>query len=356
MLMHHSKHELVFRRLEPGELSAWITPHSSPPSPGPGFGLSLIVAIGAQNAFVLRQGLRGEHVLVVVLICAVSDVILIALGIAGIGSLLELAPWLLDAMRIGGAAFLLTYAVIAGRRALRPGELDAETSGAPVALWPTVLTAVALTWLNPHVYLDTILLLGSVAGTHGDDRWWFGVGAAAGSIVWFCVSRVRRTAAAAAVREAGGMADPRCPDRHHHGGDRRQPAARSNGGVRSFALVAVGGAAGTLSRYGVAEALDADRLFPLATFLVNVTGSFALGALLAVLLVRDDSAPANRLRLLLGTGFLGGYTTYSALAVETDTLLRGDHVALGLTYAVGSVVAGLLAAFAGVAAARAVAR
>ncbi len=152
---------------------------------GVGFGLSLIIAIGAQNAFVLRQGLRGEHVLAVVLICAVSDVILIALGIAGIGSLLDLVPWLVDAMRIGGAAFLLAYAVIAGRRALHPGELDAETSGAPTALWPTVTTAMALTWLNPHVYLDTILLLGSVAGTHGDDRWWFGVGAATGSIVWF---------------------------------------------------------------------------------------------------------------------------------------------------------------------------
>ena len=152
---------------------------------GMGFGLSLIVAIGAQNAFVLRQGLRGEHVLAVVLICAVSDVVLIALGIAGIGSLLDLAPWLLDTMRIGGAAFLLTYAVIAGRRALNPGELDAETTGAATPLWPTVMTAVALTWLNPHVYLDTILLLGSVAGTHGDDRWWFGLGAATGSIVWF---------------------------------------------------------------------------------------------------------------------------------------------------------------------------
>ena len=126
--------------------------------------------------------------------------------------------------------------------------------------------------------------------------------------------------------------------------------------MRSFALVAVGGAVGTLARHGIAEALDPDRLFPLATFLVNVTGSFALGALLAVLLVRDHSAPANRPRLLLGTGFLGGYTTYSALAVETDTLLRGDHVALGLTYAAGSVVAGLVAAYAGVAAARAVAR
>lgn len=126
--------------------------------------------------------------------------------------------------------------------------------------------------------------------------------------------------------------------------------------MRSFALVAVGGAVGTLSRHGIAEALDGDRLFPLATFLVNVTGSFALGALLAVLLVRSDGAPANRLRLLLGTGFLGGYTTYSALAVDTDTLLRGEHVALGLAYAAGSVVAGLVAAFAGVAAGRAAVR
>jgi L-lysine exporter family protein LysE/ArgO len=152
---------------------------------GVGFGLSLIVAIGAQNAFVLRQGLRGEHVVAVVLICAVSDVVLIALGIVGIGSLLELAPWLLNTMRVGGAAFLLAYAVVAGRRALHPGAIVAETTGAPTSLLPTVATAVALTWLNPHVYLDTILLLGSVAGTHGDDRWWFGLGAAAGSAVWF---------------------------------------------------------------------------------------------------------------------------------------------------------------------------
>lgn len=125
--------------------------------------------------------------------------------------------------------------------------------------------------------------------------------------------------------------------------------------MKSFALVVGGGAAGTLSRYGIAEALDAERLFPLATFCANVTGSFALGALLAVLLVREGGA-RDRLRLLLGTGFLGGYTTYSALAVETDALLRGDHVALGLTYAAGSVVAGLVAAIAGIAAARAVVR
>jgi L-lysine exporter family protein LysE/ArgO len=152
---------------------------------GAGFGLSLIVAIGAQNAFVLRQGLRRQHVLVVVVICALSDVVLIALGIAGIGGLLDRAPWLLDTMRIGGAAFLLAYAGIAARRALRPGVLQGELVDPGTPLWPTVTTALALTWLNPHVYLDTILLLGSVAGTHGGDRWWFGLGAALGSVVWF---------------------------------------------------------------------------------------------------------------------------------------------------------------------------
>ncbi|AXT84407.1 amino acid transporter [Aeromicrobium sp. A1-2] len=151
---------------------------------GLGFGLSLIIAIGAQNAFVLRQGLLRQHVLVVVLVCMVSDALLIALGVAGIGSLLQLAPWLLDTMRIGGAAFLLTYAGLAARRAVRPSVID-ESPAESTPLWPVVTTAVALTWLNPHVYLDTVLLLGSVAGTHGEDRWWFGAGAVLGSVIWF---------------------------------------------------------------------------------------------------------------------------------------------------------------------------
>lgn len=152
---------------------------------GGGFGLSLIVAIGAQNAFVLRQGLRQQHVLVVVLVCAVSDVILIALGIAGIGSIIDRAPWLLDTVRVAGATFLLAYAAMAARRALHPGAIRDELSDAPTPLWPTFTMVLALTWLNPHVYLDTLLLLGSVAGTHGDDRWWFGLGAATGGATWF---------------------------------------------------------------------------------------------------------------------------------------------------------------------------
>jgi L-lysine exporter family protein LysE/ArgO len=148
---------------------------------GLGFGLSLIVAIGAQNAFVLRQGLRGERVGTVVAICAVSDAILIALGVAGAGALVQGTPALADGARIGGAAFLLGYAALAARRAWRPGVLEAGAArGGPV-----LVTALALTWLNPHVYLDTVVLLGSVATTHGDARWWFGLGAGAGSLLWF---------------------------------------------------------------------------------------------------------------------------------------------------------------------------
>ncbi len=152
---------------------------------GVGFGVSLIIAIGAQNAFVLRQGLRREHVLAVVAVCALSDVVLITVGVGGLGSLIQAAPWLLNTMRIGGAAFLIVYGVLAARRALSPSSIDADVAGKPTSLRTAITTSMALTWLNPHVYLDTVILLGSVAGTHGDDRWWFGLGAAAGSIMWF---------------------------------------------------------------------------------------------------------------------------------------------------------------------------
>lgn len=154
---------------------------------GLGFGLSLIIAIGAQNAFVLRQGLRREHVLAVVVVCAASDAALIAVGVGGLGALLQLVPWLLVAVRIGGALFLLTYGALAARRAIRPAALSTETSGQSTPLLATVATCVALTWLNPHVYLDTVVLLGSVAATHGADRGWFGLGAALGSILWFSI-------------------------------------------------------------------------------------------------------------------------------------------------------------------------
>jgi L-lysine exporter family protein LysE/ArgO len=168
---------------------------------GVGLGFSLIIAIGAQNLFVLRQGLRREHVFAVAAICAASDALLIALGVSGVGLVLRAVPWLIDAVRWAGAAFLVLYGVLAARRAWRPSEQAlaiAETDGTaspsssrtPVVatrtrLLPVVLTCLALTWLNPHVYLDTVFLLGTVANTHGDTRWWFALGAMAASVVWF---------------------------------------------------------------------------------------------------------------------------------------------------------------------------
>lgn len=164
----------------PASLAAALT--------GLAFGLSLIVAIGAQNAFVLRTGLRRVHVLPVVAVCALSDALLIAAGVAGLGTLVDQHPAVLTVARLAGTAFLLGYAVVAARRALRPaGALTTEDAdaAAPTRVWPVVATCLALTWLNPHVYLDTVVLLGSVAGTHGADRWWFGGGAVLGSLLWF---------------------------------------------------------------------------------------------------------------------------------------------------------------------------
>jgi L-lysine exporter family protein LysE/ArgO len=182
---------------------------------GLGLGFSLIIAIGAQNLFVLRQGLRREHVFAVAAICAASDAVLILLGVSGIGLVLQAVPWLVDVVRWAGAIFLVAYGVLAARRAWRPtGEaltadgipgatrdeaaerLEAAgdrggsiRTAAPAAirtrLLPVVLTCLALTWLNPHVYLDTVFLLGSIANTHGDMRWLFAVGAMVSSVVWF---------------------------------------------------------------------------------------------------------------------------------------------------------------------------
>jgi L-lysine exporter family protein LysE/ArgO len=152
---------------------------------GLGLGLALIVAIGAQNAFVLRQGLRGEHVAAVVAVCALSDLVLIVAGVAGTGALLDRVPEAVTVIRWAGAASLLAYGAIAARRTLRPAGALVTHAAGQTPLLPTVLTASALTWLNPHVYLDTVILLGSVAATQGDLRWHFGAGAAAGSLLWF---------------------------------------------------------------------------------------------------------------------------------------------------------------------------
>ena len=158
-------------------------------------GLSLIVAIGAQNTYVLRQGLLRSHIGPVVAVCAISDLALIAAGVSGVGTLVDQAGWVLDTVRWLGVAFLTWYAVGSLRSALHPETLDAPAAGVPgtgesraVVLGKTM----ALTWLNPHVYLDTVLLLGSIATAHDgsgaagiDGRWWFALGAGCASVAWF---------------------------------------------------------------------------------------------------------------------------------------------------------------------------
>ncbi|WP_125615430.1 LysE/ArgO family amino acid transporter [Specibacter cremeus] len=153
---------------------------------GLGTGLALIVAIGAQNAFVLRQGIRGEHVGLVVLVCLLSDVVLIAAGIFGIGEVVRAVPAAVVLIRLGGAAFLVAYGVLAAKRSLHPGSLTESAQRGTLTRRAALITVLALTWLNPHVYLDTVLLLGSLANGHGELRWWFGLGAAAASVLWFC--------------------------------------------------------------------------------------------------------------------------------------------------------------------------
>ncbi|OLT83007.1 amino acid transporter [Mycobacteroides chelonae] len=146
--------------------------------------MSLIAAIGAQNAFVLRQGIRSEYVLPVVAVCITGDFLLIAAGIGGLGGLIAATPSLLTVAKVGGAAFLICYGLLAARRALRPGTLVPAESN-PARLGAVLMTALAITFLNPHVYLDTVVLLGSLANAHQDARWLFGAGALIASVVWF---------------------------------------------------------------------------------------------------------------------------------------------------------------------------
>jgi L-lysine exporter family protein LysE/ArgO len=164
-------------------------------------GLSLIVAIGAQNAYLLRQGLRRSHVGPVVAVCLLSDIVLIVAGVSGVGAIVSHAGWALVGVRWLGAAFLTWYGLSSAWRARRPaaglaatvgsaeagrGHRDAGPGPKDARQGTVVRRAVALTWLNPHVYLDTVLLVGSVAATHGPSgKWWFAVGACAASALWF---------------------------------------------------------------------------------------------------------------------------------------------------------------------------
>jgi L-lysine exporter family protein LysE/ArgO len=145
---------------------------------------SLIVAIGAQNAYVLRTGLARRHVGLVVAVCALSDAILVVAGVLGVGGLVTAHPELLTVVRWVGAAYLVGYGLICLRNARHPKGLEAD--GAVPSRSGVLATVVALTWLNPHVYLDTVLLVGSLANQHGaDGRWWFAAGAVVASIAWF---------------------------------------------------------------------------------------------------------------------------------------------------------------------------
>ena len=148
-------------------------------------GLSLIVAIGAQNAFVLRQGLKGEHVFAVCLVCAASDAVLIVVGVGGFAALEQALPGIAPAMRWGGAAFLAVYGALSFRRAFRSADaLDPATAGAG-SLSAALATCLAMTWLNPHVYLDTVVLLGSVSAGYEGARAAFAAGGTLASFGFF---------------------------------------------------------------------------------------------------------------------------------------------------------------------------
>ncbi len=148
-------------------------------------GASLIIAIGAQNAFILRQGLLGQHVFILCLICAMSDALLILAGVAGLGTLIEGSPGLLNFIRLGGAAFLFAYAFLAFHRVLKPQSMEVhrEQKG---SLGAAISTCLAFTFLNPHVYLDTVVLLGSLSAQYqGEARIFYAAGAMVSSFAWF---------------------------------------------------------------------------------------------------------------------------------------------------------------------------
>ncbi len=149
--------------------------------------LGLIAAIGPQNLFVLRQGLTATHVLPVVALYVVSDAVLIAAGTAGLGALVTAHPGLVDALRCCGGAYLIALGLVAAGRALRPPVAQHDgAAGSEAGLWAVLAAAAAMTWLNPHTYLDTVVLIGSLANGHGEGlRWLFALGAAAGSALWF---------------------------------------------------------------------------------------------------------------------------------------------------------------------------
>lgn len=147
--------------------------------------LSLILAIGAQNAFVLRQGLRREFVAPIVFLCATSDAVLIGLGVGGFSTLAPMAPILIDIMRWAGIMFLTIYGALRFHAAWKGGEALLPAHAPPSSLSQVLLTCLIITWANPHVYLDTVMLLGSISAQYRPHELLFGIGAACGSFAFF---------------------------------------------------------------------------------------------------------------------------------------------------------------------------
>lgn len=163
----------------------FATPGLSSAVQGFGMMMSLIVAIGAQNTFLLRQGILRSHVTVLVLICWLSDVVLVAAGVGGLGAIVERVPMALTVITICGALVLFGYAGMAIRRMVVGEHFDLVGTGVRRSAASAIATCLAMTWLNPHVYLDTVLMIGGVATSHGDQRWWFAAGSMAASLGWF---------------------------------------------------------------------------------------------------------------------------------------------------------------------------
>ena len=147
-------------------------------------GLSLIVAIGAQNAFVLRQGLAKSHVFLVVTICALSDALLIALGVLGLGTVIQSLPVLLEVIRWFGVLYLTWFGISSLRKAFKTETL-AATDSSVSSIKKVVLTTLSFTWLNPHVYLDTVIFIGGLSHQFGEQTLLFALGAVAASFIWF---------------------------------------------------------------------------------------------------------------------------------------------------------------------------
>ncbi|MEE4024982.1 LysE family transporter [Gordonia sp. PKS22-38] len=150
-------------------------------------GAGLIIAIGPQNVFVLRQGVARAHVVPVVVVCAISDVVLIVAGVAGLGALVAAHPGVVTIAKILGGGYVIALGLLAARRCVRSSDAIVANAheASTVSRWAAVGMALALTWLNPHVYLDTVLTMGAIANSHGNAKWAFAIGACLASLLWF---------------------------------------------------------------------------------------------------------------------------------------------------------------------------